>query len=295
MFGEIEKTPTNLLRPYAIKLIDENAVVKVKPFRLGPQFNQFVEKEIEELQAKGIIEPSTSPFSSPYFVVPKKSGQGEAPKFRLVFDYRKLNENTVIEDYPIPRIEEVLDQLGDAKVFTVMDLTAGYHQIPIREEDRDKTSFTVLNVRGLTGKFRFVKMPFGSRNCVQHFQRAMNQVLDGLIGKGCYVYLDDIIVFGNTIANHNSNLNEVFKRLQKFKLKVKLEKCRFLKREIEFLGHRITPDGIGMCADKINAIRQFRIPNNPKQLSSFIGLANYYRKFVCGFGLRARILYSLLR
>lgn len=289
VFGDIEVVPSDKIRPFEIKLKEGAKPFRTKLYRLSPQFEPFLKKEIENLLAKRIIRPSTSEFNSPAWCVPKKGDNGTST-LRMVIDYRKLNEITEFENYPLPRIDEILDKLGDAKCFSVMDLVSGYHQVPIKDDDIYKTGFSVFGKH-----YEFVKLAFGLQTAAQSFQKLMNDCLDELVGTSCYVYLDDIIVYGRTRQEHDNNLKAVLTRLNEWKLKVKLSKCQFLTNEINFLGHRITPNGVGMMVEKINALNSLKVPNTTRRLRSFLGLANYYRRFIPDYAKIASPLYALLR
>ena len=197
----------------------------------------------------GIIRHSKSPYSAPIWVVPKKLDASGKRKVRVVIDYRKLNDKTKTEKFPIPKIEEILDHLGQAVYFTTL----------MDPRDSKKTAFSTD-----LGHYEFVRMPFGLKNAPTTFQRAMNLVLDGLIGHKCLVYLDDIIIIGRSLEEHLQNLEEVFDRLTTYNLKIQLDKCEFLKRETEFLGHVITPDGVKPDPKKVQEILNWPIPRTRK-------------------------------
>lgn len=290
VFGELEPTPSEFLKPFEIEIKEGAKPTRSKIYRFSPNFNDFVKREINDLLEKQIIEPSSSPFSAPVWIVDKKSTEAGHKNYRMVIDFRKLNEITVFESYPIPRIEEILDLLGQARYFSIMDLVSGYHQIPIKPEDRHKTAFTAFNEL-----WQFKRIPFGLCNAAQFFQRTMNDVLRGLLGKICYAYLDDIIVYGRSIPEHNENLRQVFERLNHYKLKVKLSKCSFLTTEFSFLGHKLTPREVGMEASKINALHNLQPPTNLKRLRSFLGMIGFYRRFIMNFSLVAEPLFRLMR
>lgn len=180
-------------------------------------------KGIDKLFRDGIIKKGATSYNSPVFAVPKKSDTPGVPNYRTVVDFRELNEQSTIRDiYPLSRIDEILDKLGKASHFSKLDLLSGYHQIPIRTEDQHKTGFTVGGE-----SYYFIRTPFGFANSGQNFQRNMNLVLDGLVGTSCFVYLDDMIIFGKTPEHHHENLRKVFARLRQYDLRVKLSKCEF--------------------------------------------------------------------
>ena len=190
----------------------------------------------------------------------------------------------------MPEITTILDQLRGNSYFTTLDLASGFHQIKMREKDAKKTAFSVNN-----GKYEYVRMPFGLKNAPAIFQRAMDDVLRKHIGKKCYVYMDDVVIFGKTLEEHLSNLREVLQTLNEANLKVQLDKSEFLKASVEFLGYIVTRDGIMPNKKKIEAIIQWPVPKNLKQLRGFLGLIGYYRRFIKDFAKIAKPLTSLTR
>lgn len=249
-----------------------------------------VEKQIRDLLRQGIIRPSRSPYNSPIWVVPKKADASGIKKFRIVIDYRKLNEQTIPDKYPIPEINDVLPQLGQNKFFSVIDLKSGFHQIPLREADRKKTAFSVNN-----GKYEFTRLPFGLRNAPSIFQRTLDDILREYIGKICFVYMDDIIIFSKDEEEHYRNLDVIFRTLRLSNMKVQLDKSEFLKSEVEFLGFIISDKGIKTNPRKVEAILNFPTPRTLKDLRSFLGLSNYYRRFIRDYAKIAKPLTMLLR
>lgn len=249
-----------------------------------------VEKQIRELLQQGIIRPSKSPYNSPIWIVPKKSDASGQKKFRMVIDYRKLNEQMIPDRYPIPEINDVLPQLGQNKLFSVLDLKSGFHQIPLREVDRQKTAFSVNN-----GKYEFTRLPFGLKNAPSIFQRTLDDILRKHIGKICFVYMDDIIIFAKTEKEHYENIDTIFETLERANIKVQLDKCEFLREEVEFLGFIISNKGIKTNPKKVEAILNFPIPKTLKDLRSFLGISNYYRRFIRDYAKIAKPLTMLLR
>jgi len=237
-----------------------------------------VNRQIKEMLDHGIIQHSNSPYNSPLWVVEKKEDASKVQQWRLVVDYRKLNEVTVDDKYPIPVMEEILDKLGRCQYFTTLDLARGFYQVELDEKSRAKSAFSTED-----GHYEFLRMPFGLKNAPATFQRLMNSVLSDLIGKDCLVYIDDVIVFSTSLQEHMISLEKVFKRLNEANLKIQLNKCEFLKRETEFLGHIVTKDGIRPNPKKITAILNFPIPKSTKEIKQFLGLAGFYRKFIKDF------------
>ena len=249
-----------------------------------------VEKQINKLLEDGIIRPSRSPYNSPVWIVDKKPDSLGNKQHRLVIDYRKLNSVTIADRYPIPEINEVLSQLGHNNFFSVIDLKSGFHQIPLRNSDIEKTAFSINN-----GKYEFTRLPFGLKNAPSIFQRTLDDILRDYIGHCCYVYIDDIIIFSKTESEHGEDLGNVFRTLEQANMKVQLDKCKFFEKEVEFLGFVVTPKGIKTNPAKVKAIQDFPSPQNLKELRSFLGLSGYYRRFVKDYAKLAKPLTALLR
>lgn len=222
------------------------------------------------------MRPSYSPWSSPIWVVPKKLDSSGKQKWRIVVDYRKLNEKTIGDRYPLPNIEDILDKLGRSNYFTTLDLASGYYQIEMDEESISKTAFSCEK-----GHYEFVRMPMGIKNAPSSFQRTMDNVLRGV--ENVLVYLDDIIVYSTSLEEHLVTLKKVFERLRESRLKIQLDKTEFLCKEVGFLGHIVTPQGVKPNPNKIRAITEYPIPRTAKQIKSFLGLIGYYRKFIRDF------------
>ena len=201
-----------------------------------------------------------------------------------------MNEDTIGDAYPIPHISDILDQLGNSKYFTTLDLASGYHQIEMHPKDAQKTAFSVPH-----GHYEFTRMPFGLKNAPSTFQRLMNTILSGLQGTRCLVYLDDIIIFADSLESHNKKLLDIFKRLRESGLKIKPSKCEFLRREVMYLGHKISEKGAEPDESKIEAVMKFPQPKSARDIKSFLGLAGYYRRFIENFSSKALPLTQLLR
>lgn len=216
-----------------------NIPIYAKSYRYPFIHKEEVQKQIQEMLESGIIRPSSSPYSAPIWIVPKKEDASGTKKWRLVVDYRKLNEATIDDRYPIPNIDEILDKLGKSMYFTTLDLAKGFYQIEVDETDIHKTAFSVEG-----GHYEFLRMPFGLKTAPATFQRLMNNVLKDHIGKICLVYLDDIIIFSTSLQEHVQSLKLIFQCLEEANLKVQLDKSEFCKRETEFLGHVVTRDGV---------------------------------------------------
>lgn len=271
-------------------MLDNSKPIHTKSYRYPYVHKEEVRNQISKMLEQGIIRPSFSPWSSPIWIVPKKQDASQKVKWRLVIDYRKLNEVTIGDRYPIPNITDILDKLGKCQYFTTLDLASGFHQIEVNPRDIEKTAFTVD-----FGHYEFIRMPFGLKNAPSTFQRVMDNVLGELQGNSCLCYMDDIIVYSTSLQEHITNLEHVFKRLAKANLKVQLDKSEFLKRDVAFLGHIVTPNGVKPNPEKIVAIQNFPIPKTEKQIKSFLGLLGYYRKFINNFSEITKPLTACLR
>ncbi|KMQ91307.1 enzymatic polyprotein endonuclease reverse [Lasius niger] len=209
--------------------------------------------------------PSTSQWNAPLLVVPKKTNASGKPKLRVVVDFRELNDLTIGDSFPLPNITDILDQLGNAKFFTILDLASGYHQIPMEESDKSKTAFSTPY-----GHYKYNRMSFGLKNAPATFQRLMNSILTGMQGIKCLVYLDDIVIYGASLQEHNKRLIEVLRRLRENNLKLQPEKCEFLRKEVTYLEHIITENGISPDPSKLEAVKNFPTPSKVKDVQAFI-------------------------
>lgn len=259
---------------HEIKTKDEQPIF-IKARRFPHVIKQEIGQHINQLLDDKIIRPSQSPWGSPVHLVEKKLDASGKRKTRLVIDYRAVNEKTIDDRYPIPNIEDILDKLGRCQYFTTLDLASGYHQIQMHPESINKTAFNTDH-----GHYEFLRMPFGLKNSPATFQRVMDDLLRDVLNKFCLVYLDDIIIFSPSLDEHIKHLKLVFEKLKNANLKLQLDKCEFLRKETEYLGHVITPDGIKPNPKKIEAIRNFPIPKTQREIKSFLGLLGYYRKFI---------------
>ena len=262
---------------------------RVPPRRTPMAAKQEIATQLQKMQDQGVIQPSSSPWASPVVLVRKKDGT-----MRFCIDYRQLNKVTKPDVFPLPRIVDLLDQLGKAQFFSTLDLAAGYWQVQMHPDSREKTAFTTN--RGL---FEFRVMPFGLRNAPAVFQRLMQHLLSGLNPPSgpdfVSAYLDDILVFSPTLEAHLDHLHQVLTRLSTAGLKLKPTKCHFIRQQVEYLGHVITPKGIKPNPDREQAVRDFPTPRSLKDVRAFIGLASYYRRFIKGFAQIAQPLHSLTR
>ncbi|GJY11073.1 putative nucleotidyltransferase, ribonuclease H, partial [Tanacetum coccineum] len=241
--------------------------------------------QLQELLERGFIRPSVSPWGTPVLFVKKKDGS-----MRLCIDYRELNRITVRNKYPLPRIDDLFDQLQGAKFFSKIDLRSGYHQLRVKEQDVSKTAF-----RTRYGHYEFLVMPFGLTNAPAVFMDLMNRVFHEYLDKFVIVFIDDILVYSKTREEHEDHLRIVLEILRQKKLYAKFSKCDFWLGQVAFLGHIVSADGISMDPAKVEAITKWPRPTTVTEVRSFLGLAGYYRRFVEGFSLLALPLTKLMR
>ena len=208
----------------------------------------------------------------------------------MCIDYRAINNNTIIDRYPMPRIDDILDRLGGSTIFSKIDLASGYHQVEIDEEHRHRTAF-----QSRFGLFEYNVVPFGLCNAPATFQRLMHQVLSAGLDKHVTVYLDDILVFSKDPTSHEQHVQWVFDQLRKHGLKAKRKKCEFGMDHLEYLGHVISKEGISADPGKTDAVAKWPTPTSKRELQTFLGLANYYAKLIKHFAWHAHPLYQLLR
>lgn len=279
---------TNIVGTIRTK-INDPIYSKSYPYPLGVA--DFVKLEIEDLLKNNIIRPSRSPYNNPVWVVDKKGHDNIGNrKKRLVIDFRKLNEVTIDDKYPIPNISVILSNLGNSKYFTTIDLKSGFHQIELAERDREKTAFSVNN-----GKYEFSRLPFGLKNAPSIFQRAIDDILREQIGKTCQVYIDDVIIYSKSEEEHVEHIDWVLSKLLEANMRVSVEKSNFFQTKVEYLGFLVTADGIFTSPEKISTIEKYPQPCNLYELRSFYGLASYYRCFIKDFAKIAKPLTNELK
>lgn len=264
--------------------------IYVRPYRQAPFIQEEINKQVDKLLKDNVIQESHSPWSAPVHLVPKKMDASGEVKYRMVVDYRRLNEITIDDKYPLPNIHDLFDKLGKSSYFSTLDLASGYHQIEVDKNDRQKTAFTTNN-----GHFEFSRMPFGLKTAPATFQRTMDNVLRGLHGLHCMVYLDDIIIFSNSLDEHINKLRAIFDRVRETNLKIQLDKSEFLRKEVLYLGHTITKDGLKPNDDKINAVLKYPLPKTTTEIKSFLGLVGYYRRFIKDFAKITQPMTSCLK
>ena len=258
---------------HSIDLIPGATLPNKAAYKLTPQQNEEIARQIEELLSKGLIRKSISPCAVPAVLAPKKEGT-----WRLCVDSRAINKITIRYRFPMPRMEDLLDCLGGATFYSKIDLKSGYHQIRVREGDEWKTAFKTNE-----GLYEWLVMPFGLSNAPSTFMRLMNEVLKPFLNKFVVVYLDDILIFSRDRDDHMKHIDLVLKRLHEEELRINLEKCVFMKQELIFLGFVISSGSLKMDPSKIEAIINWPIPSNASEVKSFHGLCNFYRKFIRNF------------
>lgn len=269
-------TFTNQVK-HTIRTSDEIPVY-TRSYRYPEVYKKEINTQIHEMLKQKIIRNSKSPWNSPVWIVPKKMDASGKQKFRMVIDFRNLNSKTIDDKYPLPNITDILDKLGRSQYFTTLDLANGFHQIEMDQDSIEKTAFSTEN-----GHYEFLRMPFGLKNSPPTFQRVMNNILRGLQNEICLVYLDDIIIYSTSLQEHINRLKEVFERLRKANFKIQMDKTEFLRKEVGYLGHIVTPNGVKPNPEKIKIIKNYPIPKTVKQIKSFLGLIGYYRKFIKDF------------
>jgi hypothetical protein len=258
--------------------------IKMSPYRVNPDKAELIRKELDVMKQLGVIENSISPWASPVVLIPKPDGS-----IRFCIDYRKVNDKTVPDAHPLPRIDDLIDKVGKAKYMTKIDLSRGYWQVPLEEQSIPISAFVTP-----FGHFQWRYMPFGLRNAPATFQRLVWKILAGL-EDFTGAYLDDIIIFSNSWAEHLRHLDIVFSRLQSAGLTLKRAKCVFATAVVDYLGHRIGPGKVQPRELKVQALLNFPRPTNRKQLQSYLGLAGYYRRYIPHFALLSASLTDMLR
>ncbi|GBG64197.1 hypothetical protein CBR_g40897 [Chara braunii] len=287
-FKDLTEPPIGVVpRPiqHRIEIEPGSRTPKGAVYRISPRELEELRKQLDELLEKGWIRPSSSPFGAPVLFVPKKKGE-----LRMCIDYRGLNAITVKNAEPLPWINDLLDRVQGAKYFSKIDLKSGYHQMEVHPDDQYKTA-----VRTRYGHHEFIVMPFGLTNAPATFQRCMNDLFRPWLDIFVVVYLNDILVFSMTLEEHQGHLRQVLEKLREANFKINAKKCDWAKTQVLYLGHALDGDGVKPEDSKIAAIRDWPTPRTLTELRSFLGLANYYRKFVRNFSTIVAPLRRLLR
>ncbi|GJV41595.1 putative reverse transcriptase domain-containing protein [Tanacetum coccineum] len=268
---------------FHIDLVPGAAPVARAPYRLAPSEMKELADQLQELSDKGFIRPSSSPWGAPVLFVKKKDGS-----LRMCIDYRELNKLTVKNRYPLPRIDDLFDQLQGSSVYSKIDLRSGYHQLKVREEDISKTAF-----RTRYGHYEFQVMPFGLTNAPAVFMDLMNRVCKPYLDKFVIVFIDDILIYSKNKQEHEEHLKIILELLKKEELYAKFSKCEFWIPKVQFLGHVIDNKGIHVDPAKIESVKDWASPKTPTEIRQFLGLAGYYRRFIEGFSKIAKPMTKL--
>ena len=270
---------------FTIDLVPSIGPISKAPYRMVPTELKELKEKLQDLLDKGFIRTSASPWGAPVLFVKKKDGS-----MRLCIDYRELNKVTIRNKYPLPRIDDLFNQLQGAQVFSKIDLRSGYHQLRVKEDDIPKTTFQTRY-----GHYKFLMMPFGLTNAPAVFMDLMNRVFHEYLDRFVIVFIDDILVYSKSQEEHEEHLRMVLQILRDKKLYAKLKKCEFWLNQVVFLGHVISRDGITVDPSKIEAIVNWDVPTNVSVVRNFLGLAGYYRRFVEGFSRISTPLTRLTR
>jgi hypothetical protein len=269
---------------FVIELKPGTAPIYKTPFRMTTPELAKLKEHIRELLEKEFLHPSSSPWGAPVIFVPKKDGTQ-----RLCVDYHALNEVTVKNNYPLPRIDDLFDQLRGACVFSKIDLQLGYHQLKVQECDIPKTAFILRY-----GLYEFTLMSFGLTNAPSYFMYMMNKVFMEYLDKFVMVFIDDILVYSRNEEEHEGHLRLVLQKLRDHKLYAKLSKCEFWPKQVAFLGHVISKGGISVDPTKVQDVLSWKAPTSVSGIRSFLGLVGYYRRFIEGFSKISKPMMELL-
>ncbi|KAL0544475.1 hypothetical protein IC582_019591 [Cucumis melo] len=282
---ELPGLPPHREVEFAIELEPGTIPISRAPYRMAPAELKELKVQLQELLDKGFIRPSVSPWGAPVLFVKKKDGS-----MRLCIDYRELNKVTIKNRYPLPRIDDLFDQLQGATVFSKIDLRSGYHQLRIKDGDVPKTAF-----RSRYGHYEFIVMSFGLTNAPAVFMDLMNRVFREFLDTFVIVFIDDILIYSKTEAEHEEHLRMVLQTLRDNKLYAKFSKCEFWLKQVSFLGHVVSKAGVSVDPAKIEAVTGWTRPSTVSEVRSFLGLAGYYRRFVENFSRIATPLTQLTR
>ncbi|KAL5583161.1 hypothetical protein UlMin_015603 [Ulmus minor] len=270
---------------FEIELLPGTTPISKAPYRMAPTELKELQLQLQELIDKRFIRPSHSPWGAPVLFVKKKDGT-----MRMCIDYRELNKVTIKNKYPLPRIDDLFDQLKGATVFSKIDLRSGYHQLKIRESDTPKTAF-----RSRYGHYEFLVMSFGLTNAPAAFMDLMNRVFKEFLDRFVIVFIDDILVYSKSAEEHEEHLRLILQTLRDHQLFAKFKKCEFWLNQVAFLGHVISKDGVAVDPSKVEAVENWKPPTNASEVRSFLGMAGYYRRFVEDFSRIAMPLTNLTR
>ncbi|KAE8716293.1 Detected protein of unknown function [Hibiscus syriacus] len=283
--AELPGLPPDRVVEFQIEVMSGTTLIAMAPYRMAPKKLQELKNQLQELLEKGFIRPSVSPWGDLVSFVKKKDGS-----MHLCIDYRQLNKVTIKNKYPLPRIDDLFDQLKGASVFLKIDLHSGYHQLKNQEKDIPNTAF-----RMRYGYYEFIVMPFGVTNAPAAFMDLMNRIFQPYLDQFVVVFIDDILFYSKSIEEHSAQLQIVLQILRDKKLYAKFSKFEFWLNEVIFLGHVISADEIRMDPQKVKAIMDWEVPKNVSKVQSFLGLVGYYRRFVKNFSMIVLPLTKLMR
>jgi len=267
---------------HEIKTIESKPIF-MYPYRKSTPERELIKDEVRKMLDAKIIQPSKSPWAFPVVLIRKKDGSS-----KFCVDYRNLNKITIQDAFPLPRIDDILDRLAGSEWFSALDLKSGYWQVRVHYNSREKTAFSTPD-----GHYEFLRLPFGLKNAPADFSRTMNRILGDL--QFVQIYLDDLTIHSGTFEEHLDHIEIVLERLGKINLKLNLDKCQWFQREIHILGHIVTKNSVLMDKAKIQAVSEMQPPKNVKQIQQYLGLCNYYRRFIEDFAKIAAPLYHLLK
>ena len=270
-------------------IVGDTAPIRRPPYRTPYALRQEMQDQVQKMLDKGIIRESNSPWSAPAILVPKKSLDGK-PKYRFCVDFRALNAVTKFDPYPLPIFEEATSALHGSKYFSVLDCYSGFWQVGIKEEHKELTGFSVPS-----GHYEFNRLPFGLSNSPANFQRLMDTVLKDLIGLECFCFVDDLVIFSSTAAEHARRLESVLQRFEEANLQLHPGKCVFAQPQVQYLGFVLSENGVSASPEKVKAVRQYPTPKNVRDVRAFLGLASFYRRLVPQFAELAKPLTMLTR
>ncbi|WVZ50407.1 hypothetical protein U9M48_001660 [Paspalum notatum var. saurae] len=282
---DIPGLPPDRAVEFAIDLVPGTAPIAKAPYRMSEKEYDELKKQLDDLLEKGFIRRSVSPWGAPVLFVKKKDGT-----LRLCVDYRELNAVTIKNKYPLPRIDDLLDQLKGAKYFSKIDLRSGYHQMKIREEDIPKIAFVTRY-----GHHEFTVVSSGLTNAPAYFMNMMNLIFMEELDRFVVVFTDDILIYSKTREEHEKQLRDVLEKLRKNQLYGKFSKCEFWLEKVALLGHVFTAGGVSVDPKKIEAVSNWKTPRNVTEIRSFLGLAKYYRRFIENFSKIAKPMTELLK
>lgn len=283
-----DRLEVTAIMQHEITLKPDATRVNLPQRRFPEVLKRKMEEEVKELEEMGVISESTSPYNSRAFFVPKKDDMGRKIGERMVVDYRELNKQTESEEYPIPLIDEIVDEFSGCKYYTILDIKSAYYQVELAPQCRYLTAFTTP-----LGKFQFNRVPMGLKDSPRIFQKVMNIIFRDILGKGVAVYMDDIAISAKTRQEHDRLLRLVFERLNNNGFKLRVNKCQFYATEIHYLGFIISKDGIKPNPGKVECVLKYPRPQDQSETQRFLGMLNYYRRFIKNFSHIARPLTKL--